>query len=103
MLLLRVLVYLFLLFVSFSSLQADTSIYGRLDLAISNIETIDKGSSTEIKSLASRVGFKGSQIFDNGLAVIYQYELEVDVVIDFGLVRGVAYYSDLIFDLMWQK
>lgn len=74
------LVYLFLLFVSFSSLQADTSIYGRLDLAISNIETIDKGSSAEIKSLASRVGFKGSQIFDNGLAVIYQYELEVDAI-----------------------
>ncbi len=23
------------------------------------------------------------------------------MVIDFGLVRGVAYYSDLIFDLMW--
>ena len=39
--------------------------------------------------------------FEESFEAFEQYELEVDVVIDFGLVRGVAYYSDLIFDLMW--
>ena len=75
-----ILIYIFLPFFSFSIAQADSSIYGHLDLAFSNIDTIDKGSASEIKSLASRTGFKGSQIFDNGLALIYQYELEVDPI-----------------------
>ena len=28
-----------------------------------------------------------------------RHEVEADVVLDFGLARGIAYYSDLIFDL----
>jgi histidyl-tRNA synthetase len=39
--------------------------------------------------------------FEESFEAFEQYGLDVDVVIDFGLVRGVAYYSDLIFDLMW--
>ena len=38
---------------------AKNSIYGRLDIALSNEDT-SSGSYTDVKSHASRVGFKGS-------------------------------------------
>ena len=47
---------------------AKNSIYGRLDIALSSEDT-SSGSYTDVKSHASRVGFKGSQTFDNGVAL----------------------------------
>ena len=73
-------IFFFLSLLIFSSVQANPSIYGRFDLAISNIDKSNEGSSSDVKSHASRIGFKGSQIFDNGLAAIYQYELETDPI-----------------------
>ena len=58
---------------------AKNSIYGRLDIALSNEDT-SGGSYTDVKSHASRVGFKGSQTFDNGIAAIYQYEWQTDPI-----------------------
>ena len=58
---------------------AKNSIYGRLDIALSS-EDISSGSYTDLKSHASRVGFKGSQTFDNGVAAIYQYEWQTDPI-----------------------
>ena len=58
---------------------AKNSIYGRLDIALSNEDT-SSGSYTDVKSHASRVGFKGSQTFDSGIAAIYQYEWQTDPI-----------------------
>ena len=73
-------IFFFLSLLIFSSVQANPSIYGRFDLAISNIDKSNEGSSSDVKSHASRIGFKGSQNLDNGLAAIYQYELETDPI-----------------------
>lgn len=58
---------------------AKSSIYGRLDIALSSEDT-SSGSYTDVKSHASRVGIKGSQTFDNGLAAIYKYEYQTDPI-----------------------
>jgi len=58
---------------------AKSSIYGRLDIALSSEDT-SSGSYTDVKSHASRVGVKGSQTFDNGLSAIYKYEYETDPI-----------------------
>ena len=58
---------------------AKSSIYGRLDIALSSEDT-SSGSYTDVKSHASRVGVKGSQTFDNGLAAIYKYEYQTDPI-----------------------
>ena len=36
---------------------------------------------------------------EESLKAFAQHEVEADVVLDFGLARGIAYYSDLVFDL----
>ena len=68
----------FLLLISSVPVYASSSIYGRLDLAVSS-DNKANGTITDVRSHASRVGIKGSQIFDNGMAVIYQYELQVEI------------------------
>ena len=69
----------FLLLISSVPVYASSSIYGRLDLAVSS-DNKANGTITDVHSHASRFGIKGSQIFDNGMAVIYQYEWQVDPV-----------------------
>ena len=69
----------FLLLISSVPVYASPSIYGRLDLAVSSDNKVN-GTITDVHSHASRVGIKGSQIFDNGMAFIYQYEWQVDPV-----------------------
>ena len=69
----------FLLLISSVPVYASSSIYGRLDLAVSN-DNKANGTITDVRSHASRVGIKGSQIFDSGMVVIYQYEWQVDPV-----------------------
>lgn len=57
---------------------ADPVVYGKANLTV---QSSDDGtdSTTEIKSNASRLGIKGSQKLDNGLEMVYQYEVQVDV------------------------
>ena len=69
----------FLLLIISVPVYASSSIYGRLDLAVSS-DNKANGTITDVRSHASRVGIKGNQIFDNGMAVIYQYEWQVDPV-----------------------
>ena len=70
------------IFVSFItvSINAAPSIYGRLDLALTSTDKESTGTVSDVKSHASRVGIKGSQVFDDGTTVIYQYEWQVDPV-----------------------
>ena len=49
-------IFLFLSLLIFSSAQANPSIYGRFDIAISNIDKANKGATSEVKSHASRLG-----------------------------------------------
>ena len=73
-------IFFFLSLLIFSSVQANPSIYGRFDIAVSNVDNANKGSNSDVKSHASRIGIKGSQIFDNGLSIIYQYEWQTDPI-----------------------
>ena len=57
---------------------ADSGVYGKVNVSV---QSSDDGSEsiTEIKSNASRLGFKGSEKLDGGLTMFYKYEFQVDV------------------------
>jgi predicted porin len=59
-------------------MAASVDIYGRADLSI---QSSDKGESnfTELKSNASRLGFKGMHSLNADLEVVYKAEFEVDM------------------------
>jgi len=57
---------------------ADIDIYGRADLSVQKSDE-GAGSFTEVKSNASRIGFKGTHQLEDGLAVIYKAEFQVDL------------------------
>jgi len=52
--------------------------YGRADVSMQSSDE-GEGNFSEIKSNASRIGFKGTHELKNGLAVIYKAEFEVDL------------------------
>lgn len=58
--------------------QADVKVYGKANVSVQSTDEGD-GSATEIKSNASRFGFKGAEKLDDGLEVIYKLEFQVDV------------------------
>jgi predicted porin len=58
--------------------QADVKVYGKANVSVQSTDE-GEGSATEIKSNASRFGFKGSEKLDDGLEVIYKLEFQVDV------------------------
>ena len=60
---------------------ADLDVYGKVNVSLQSSDKGD-GSDTELKSNASRLGFKGSQKLDSGLTIIYKYEMQVDVTGD---------------------
>ncbi|WP_462159233.1 porin [Pseudoalteromonas sp. GB56] len=62
---------------SFNAL-ADTSIYGKVNVTAQSSDE-GEGSFTEIKSNASRLGFKGSEKLTDSLDVVYKLEFQVDV------------------------
>jgi len=67
---------------SFSSMAANTpslDVYGKANITLQSSDT-GTGSFTELKSNASRIGFKGFLNLDNNLQVVYQAEYEVDIV-----------------------
>lgn len=63
---------------SFSTLAADVDVYGRADVSL-QLSDEGEGSFTEVKSNASRIGFKGTHKVNDDLEVIYKAEFEVDI------------------------
>jgi len=62
------------------SFAADITLYGKANLTVqSSDDGDDKGSFTEVKSNASRIGFKGTHEIENNLEVVYKAEFEVDL------------------------
>ncbi|KPH56868.1 porin [Pseudoalteromonas porphyrae] len=63
--------------VSFSAL-ADVDVYGKANVSVQSSDD-GEGSFTEIKSNASRIGFKGSETLSEGLEAVYKFEFQVNV------------------------
>jgi len=63
---------------SIPALADGVTVYGKANLSVQNSDDGD-GSYTEIKSNASRIGFKGTHKLSDGLEVIYQAEFQVDI------------------------
>jgi predicted porin len=53
-------------------------IYGRADVSLQSSDE-GEGSFTEVKSNASRIGFKGTEKLTDDLEVVYKAEFEVDI------------------------
>ncbi|WP_057830685.1 porin [Colwellia sp. TT2012] len=60
------------------AMAASVDIYGRADVSVQSSDEGD-GKFTEIKSNASRLGFKGTHELSEGLEVVYKAEFEVDI------------------------
>lgn len=60
---------------------AETSVYGKIHLSAGRVMS-DDIHTTQVKSHASRVGFKGEQALESGLTITGQLEYEVDTVGD---------------------
>ncbi len=59
---------------------ADINVYGRADVSVQSSDDGDgQGSFSEIKSNASRIGFKGTHDLQDGLEVVYKLEYQVDI------------------------
>jgi predicted porin len=63
---------------SVSAFAGDIDIYGKANLTVQSSDDGD-GSFTEVKSNASRIGFKGGQDLGNDLEVIFKAEFQVDL------------------------
>jgi len=59
-------------------LAANVDVYGRADVSLQSSDDGD-GRFSEIKSNASRIGFKGTHDLSKNLEVVYQAEFEVDI------------------------
>ena len=62
---------------SFSAF-ADVDVYGKANVSAQSSDD-GEGSFSEIKSNASRIGFKGSENISDGLEAIYKFEFQVNV------------------------
>ncbi|MGR3982222.1 porin [Pseudoalteromonas sp. 1181_04] len=62
---------------SFSAF-ADVDVYGKANVSVQSSDD-GEGSFSEIKSNASRIGFKGSENISDGLEAIYKFEFQVNV------------------------
>lgn len=63
---------------SLNVLAGDVSLYGKANVSVQSSDD-GEGSYTEIKSNASRIGFKGTHTLSDELEVIYQAEFQVDL------------------------
>lgn len=63
---------------SVSAMAADVTIYGKANLSVQSSDE-GEGSFTEVKSNASRIGFKGTHALNDDLEVIYKAEFQVDL------------------------
>jgi len=60
------------------AIAANIDIYGRADVSLQKSDE-GEGSFTEVKSNASRIGFKGNHKLNDDLEVIYKAEFQVDL------------------------
>lgn len=60
------------------AMAASVDIYGRADVSVQSSDE-GEGKFTEIKSNASRIGFKGTHELNDDLEVLYKAEFEVDM------------------------
>jgi len=60
------------------AMAASVDIYGRADLSVQSSDE-GEGKFTEIKSNASRIGFKGTHALNDDIEVVYKSEFEVDM------------------------
>jgi predicted porin len=60
------------------AMAASVDIYGRADLSVQSSDQ-GEGNFTELKSNASRLGFKGTHSLNEDLDVVYKAEFEVDM------------------------
>lgn len=68
-----------------ANVAAETTVYGKLHLsaaAVSEDDGTNDTSSNEIKSNASRIGFKASQEMANGMTISGKAEFQIDAVGD---------------------
>jgi len=63
---------------SLSTYATNVDIYGKANLSVQSSDD-GQGSYSEIKSNASRLGFKGNHELDNGLEVVFRAEYQVDL------------------------
>ena len=75
-----ILITFIILNIVFNSEASGTNIYGRLDFALSSIDTSKNASKADAVSHASRIGLKGKHTFDNGFSAIYKYETQIDPI-----------------------
>jgi predicted porin len=61
-----------------SVMAANVDIYGKANLSVQSSDDGD-GKFNEIKSNASRIGFKGTHKLQDGLSVVYKAEFQVDM------------------------
>lgn len=66
-----------------TGVMADVKVYGKVNLSVQSSDE-GTGSQTELKSNSSRIGFKGGEALSNGLTIVYQYEMQVDVTDESG-------------------
>jgi len=60
------------------AMAASIDIYGKANLSVQSSDE-GEGSFTEVKSNASRIGFKGTHELSDGLEVVYRAEFQVDL------------------------
>lgn len=60
------------------AMAQDVTIYGKANVSVQSSDD-GEGSFTEVKSNASRIGFKGNYEIDSDLTVIYKAEFQVDL------------------------
>lgn len=58
---------------------ADVTVYGKANVAFQSTDKNVGGEFTEVVSNASRIGLKGSEVINDDLKVIYQFEYETKV------------------------
>ncbi|MGO2366943.1 MAG: porin [Pseudoalteromonas sp.] len=61
----------------FSAL-AEVDVYGKANVTVQSSDD-GEGSFTEVKSNASRFGFKGSEEINDGLKAVYKFEFQVNI------------------------
>ncbi|QOL27011.1 porin [Thalassotalea sp. LPB0316] len=65
---------------SLSAAAADVVIYGKVNVTFQYSDDKEEGNRfTEVKSNASRIGFKGDHSINDDLMVVYQAEFQVDI------------------------
>lgn len=64
--------------IALPTFAADINIYGRADVSLQSSDE-GEGSFSEVKSNASRIGFKGTHKLNDDLEVIYKAEFQVDL------------------------